>query len=290
MKLESKTLEKLRNLINEETEYKTGQKLVSFFNSLGGNDQYAQGFPSRWMYTDEKLANINGTATLDQCIKKIFSPVNFIGNLDKLDNHLIDFNKYLMFDGWKLVRKEKDIMFEKANEGEFETVASKVPTIDEFLNKEFSEIPIDRLGLDGPITNIIQIRLDEIKKCLESGAYLAAIFLCGSTLEGVLLGIAAKHAKAFNQTIAAPKDKKGKVKAFPDWTLSNFIDVAHELKLLHEDVKKYSHTLRDFRNYIHPYQQLSSQFNPTKHTAKISWQVLKVAFHQLVEQSISELS
>ena len=45
MILQKKTLEKLRNLINEETEYRSGPKLVQFFNELGFNDTYGQGFP-----------------------------------------------------------------------------------------------------------------------------------------------------------------------------------------------------------------------------------------------------
>ena len=43
MKLQQKTLEKLRNLINEETEYRSGPKLVDFFNDLGANDTYNRG-------------------------------------------------------------------------------------------------------------------------------------------------------------------------------------------------------------------------------------------------------
>lgn len=54
MQLQQKTLEKLRNLINEETEYRSGPKLVAFFNELGFSDIYAQGFLSRWIYTYPK--------------------------------------------------------------------------------------------------------------------------------------------------------------------------------------------------------------------------------------------
>lgn len=61
MILSEKTLEKLRVLINEDTEYRSGPKLVQFFNDLGFQDTYVQGFPSRWMYTDEKLSVINGS-------------------------------------------------------------------------------------------------------------------------------------------------------------------------------------------------------------------------------------
>lgn len=65
MIINQKTLEKLRNLINEETEYRTWPKLIAFFSDLGFNDTYGQGFPSRWKYTDERLEKINGTSDLD---------------------------------------------------------------------------------------------------------------------------------------------------------------------------------------------------------------------------------
>ena len=68
----------------------------------------------------------------------------------------------------------------------------------------------------------------------------------------------------------------------PDPTLvSQLIDVACEIGFLKIDVKKFSHALRDFRNYIHPYQQFSSKFTPDSHTAKICFQVLKAAIADL---------
>ena len=58
--------------------------------------------------------------------------------------------------------------------------------------------------------------------------------------------------------------------------------VENTVKLLDEDVKKFSHNLRDFRNYIHPHEQLVKEFNPNIQTAKISWNVLKLAMEQMV--------
>jgi len=57
MNINLKSLEKLRELINEETEYRSGPKLVSFFNELGFNDSYRQGFPSRWFFTEKDFRN-----------------------------------------------------------------------------------------------------------------------------------------------------------------------------------------------------------------------------------------
>ena len=282
MILQDKTLEKLRVLINEETEYRSGPKLISFFNELGYNDAYGQGFPSRWMYTDSKLSEINGAPELDKCIKKLFAPVNFIGRFADLDGFINDFNQYLAFDGWKIKRDNRNIYFRKSKESDLNTFSEEKEVKEgDFLRKEFSEISLDKLGLDSIITKTLNLRFEEIKKCLEAKAPLSVIFLSGSTLEGILLGIATKHPKEYNQSNSAPKDKEGKVLQFPRWTLKNFINVANEVGHLKKDVRKFSHALRDFRNYIHPYEQVSSRFNPDEHTARICWQVLKAAIYQL---------
>ena len=279
MILNSKTLEKLRLLINEETENRSGSKLVSFFNKLGFSDTYGQGFPSRWKYTDDRLEKLNGTPELDKCIKLLFAPVNFIGKYEILDKHINSFNEFLAFDDWKVVRTGKEISFTKADKINFET--KKEVNEEDFINQEFDEVSIFELNLDGIISDILNKRILEIKANIKANASLSAVVMIGSTLEGILLGFASKNPKDFNQANAAPKDKDGKTKLYQDWTLSSFIEVAYELRLIQEDVKKFSHSLRDFRNYIHPFEQMSTGFNPDIYTAKLCWNVLKVAMIQL---------
>ena len=107
------------------------------------------------------------------------------------------------------------------------------------------------------------------------------------TLEGVLLGLAQNSPAMYNQAKSAPKDNKtGKIRLFHEWTLSNLIDVSCEVGFLREDVKKFSHSLRDFRNYIHPFQQMSENFSPDENTAKICFQVLKAALFQINNKTI----
>lgn len=159
--------------------------------------------------------------------------------------------------------------------------ATRATSEDEFISKQFGAVAIEKLGLDSTATEVLSQRIEEIRKCLNARAPLAVIFLCGSTLEGILLGIARSRPKQFNQSAVTPKDPTGKPKQFYDWTLSDFINVARDLDFVGEDVKKFSHALREFRNYIHPYAQMSSKFNPDEHTAKICWQVLQAAIVQL---------
>lgn len=153
-----------------------------------------------------------------------------------------------------------------------------------FLEKDFGEVSIHKVQIDTPLVPILESRLSEAIRCIQNDAPLASIFLCGSILEGLLLGVAGTNPRKFNQAPNSPKDDSGKVKTFQYWKLTDFIDVACELGYLKLDVKKFGHALRDFRNYIHPYQQLNTGFDPDKHTAEICLQVLKAAIANLSGQ------
>jgi len=159
--------------------------------------------------------------------------------------------------------------------------SKNIPNENEFLRTDFGEIDVSKLLLDAAIENAIQQRLDEIQVCMKFGAPLAAVFLIGSTLEGLLLNMATNEPASYNRAAAAPKDKNGKVRQFQEWKLSDLINVSSEVRKIGEDVRKFSDALRDFRNYIHPFEQAQSRFDPDIHTAEISWQVLRAAIADL---------
>jgi hypothetical protein len=154
----------------------------------------------------------------------------------------------------------------------------------DFLKRTIELPSLAKLQLDPVITTILEGRLKEIEKGLNTHAALSVIFMCGSLLEGVLLGTALKSPEAFNRSSSSPKYSDGKVKPFHEWKLAQFIDVACDIKVVQLDVKKFSHALRDFRNYIHPYEQMASGFSPDQHTADICFQVLKAALADLSKE------
>ena len=284
MKLQQKTIEKLGMFINQGTEYRSGPELVKFFNNLGFQDTYGQGFPSRWNYTEDKLSQINGTEKIKECIKQLFAPIDFIGRFQELDQFISEINQYLSFDNYKVVRNGKTIQIIYSDE-DISLNENNPLSENDFLKQEFKDISIHKLNLDSTITGVLKQRMEEVEKCLKSKSALATIFLCGSTLEGILLGLAIKNPKIFNSAKTSPKDESSeKILKFQDWSLSNFIDVAKETGFLDEDVKKFSHALRDFRNYIHPYEQANHNFNPDEHTAEICFQVLKAAIYQIIKK------
>ena len=150
----------------------------------------------------------------------------------------------------------------------------------EFLATRYTAADITSLSLGPSLAEAIGQRLNEINICLHNNAPLALILLAGSTLEALLLNAACAQPELFNRAKAAPLQSE-RVKRLPDWTLSDLINVAHEVGLIGLDVKTYSHGLRDFRNFIHPYEQARNAFRPDGHTAKISLQVLHAAIADL---------
>lgn len=280
------SIKQLRIIINgdDTPDYKSGSELVSFFNKLGFNDYYGQGFPSRWIFTELKLNEINGTTKLESCIKAIFAVNNYIGRIDYLDNLIDEFNQYLVFDKLKVVRENEKILIEKLDK----IIIPPVKGQSDISEKEFLQLAfdtsIDDIGLECNITEILKIRMIEAESNINAGCALSAIILIGSIAEGILLGIATKYPRSFNTVNSTPTNRNdGKVKPFSAWTLNDFIESAYELDIIHEDVKKFSHVLREFRNYIHPYQQLCSKFNPDINTAVICLQVLKALVTQVSE-------
>ena len=148
---------------------------------------------------------------------------------------------------------------------------------DYFQDQEIGLPSVNRLPVDPRVSAVIEARLSEAQANLAAGSYLSAITLWGSVLEAVLLGAADNDKEKFNRASASPKGANGKVKRFNEWSLSDLINVAHEVNLIGLDVKKFAHPLRDFRNYIHIHQQIAEGFTPDKHTANICLQVLRAA-------------
>jgi hypothetical protein len=72
----------------------------------------------------------------------------------------------------------------------------------EFLQRKYKNISIKNLPIESNLVPVLESRLAEAQHCLGS-APLATIFLCGSILEGILLGVALQKPKEFNQAAIA---------------------------------------------------------------------------------------
>ncbi len=150
----------------------------------------------------------------------------------------------------------------------------------EFLARDFGQLDLGALPSELTSQRVVEARLIEIGQCLEAQAPLAVIFLVGSTLEGLLMEVALGHAARYTASPSAPK-QRGRPKPLERWTLGELITVSRSLGVVGEDVLKHADSVREFRNYIHPRQQLREGFEPRMITAQIAQQVLLAALVDL---------
>jgi hypothetical protein len=147
------------------------------------------------------------------------------------------------------------------------------------------EEPPDFLKLvtDSNFAEILKLRWIESQKCVDAEAYLAAIVMMGSILEGVLLEKVELNLQKACTTKSVPFDKKNnKPKPIHEWGLYGLIEVAHEIGWLQGDMKRFSHSLRESRNIVHPYVQRNLNEFPDKDTCAISWQVVRAGVADLL--------
>ncbi|WP_411725371.1 hypothetical protein [Methyloglobulus sp.] len=274
--MDENTLDKIAEFICGNGEqypvYRSSSQLTAFFSRAGlARNVHDGSTRQRWVLNCLKQCNREELASV---LKRLASPKEYGGDREQTNKALQLLNDMLYIEGFQIRLSGIQPQFEKINIDY--SVISK---------EELKPLPPPdflSLGLEPGIGEILKHRWDEAQRCVDSKAFLAATIVMGSLLEGLLLAVCQKKPAEVNTCSCAPKDSSsGKVKHFADWKLSEMIDVAHEVGWLGLDVKKFSHSLREFRNMIHPYQHMLMRSTPDEDTCNISWLVVQASINDL---------
>ena len=123
---------------------------------------------------------------------------------------------------------------------------------------------------------IIERDYNEIQKAYISGCWKSVIILCGGAIEAILTDLLISNETAAKATKSAPQ-----VSDITRWDLSNLIDVAVELSLVSTGVEKLSHPIREYRNLVHPGNELRNKLRFDAEEAKIAIEVLNIVHRDL---------
>jgi len=141
---------------------------------------------------------------------------------------------------------------------------------------------------DPNMQKILDNRWIECINCINANAPLAATVMMGGLLEALLLARINKETNksAIFKATKAPKNKStGRVLPLKEWTLRNYIDVAHELRWISQSAKDIGQVLRDYRNYIHPYKEFSHNIVIELNDANLFWEISKSVSKQIIKSS-----
>ena len=138
---------------------------------------------------------------------------------------------------------------------------------------------------DPDMQRILTNRWEECIRCIAGQAPLAAIVMMGGLLEALLLArVNADPNKApVFRAKSAPR-VRGTTTTLPlkEWTLRDFIDVAHELGWISKSAHDVGEVLRDYRNYVHPYKELAHAAELRVPDAALLWGVCKSLSSQII--------
>jgi hypothetical protein len=152
--------------------YRSGPQLVKFFNQFGSRDVYPTngGFPTRRIYAQDKIRELNGAAVLRTLIAKAVDPREFKNTEKSVDEAVVLLNDNLKYEGLEVVR-----------DGHF------------FAVRDLGA-PLVKLDAAARVPDeLTQLTIDEnIRKCeakLSEGDFSGAITNARSLIEAVLIGI-----------------------------------------------------------------------------------------------------
>jgi hypothetical protein len=136
---------------------------------------------------------------------------------------------------------------------------------------------------DPDLRSIMDRDYQEIQACLDAKAYKAAIVMCGSVMEALLLDALLQNEVSARQSTKAAKNKAGNtIKDLGRWPLSRMIDVAVELQILPTPYYGFmSDAVREHRNLIHPAVETRKQITPERTVANLARAALDVIIKNL---------
>jgi len=187
--IDQKTIEALQKLITGDTveanapltgtplvPYRSGPDLIAFFNQFCDEKEvYGQGFPSRWVYAQDKIIELKGTPKLRDVIERALDPRVFLGTSFSAEAALNYLNQFLEYDGYEVAHvgkqcrlhsiKSTDVSFDHA------FLMTGEPNI-EFIREQKSKCD-QKIALgdfDGAITNsrsLLEAVLSEIEALVD---------------------------------------------------------------------------------------------------------------------------
>jgi len=130
---------------------------------------------------------------------------------------------------------------------------------------------------DPKLRRIIERDYSEIQRAYISSCWKSVIILSGSAMEAILADLLLSNSKQALSSQKAP-NKNNDIKK---WTLNNLINVAVDLELVPAGIEKMSHTVREYRNLVHPGLELRKNLKFDAEEARIAIEVLNIVQRDL---------
>lgn len=287
--LDAKTVSEIVKIIMDPSAVLSGQPTQP--NRYDGGFLRRAGVPkhriypdsSSWICVSKTLEFLNRDDAIDQVVLRAASPLEYPGDPNMASRVIEHLNRFLIVEGLQIVLEGVQPALRRCVPSLPSAPSIQAPA-SPARPSPISASPPDfaRLLSDQDLSEVLLYRWREAERCTDGGAYLSAIVMMGSILEGLLRHQAGRHPKMVGAAKHRPRDRAGNAVPIGEWGLSPLIEVAHEVGWLRSDVRGLSHALREARNMIHPGAQRLASDRPDERTCSICWQIVGAAVADLL--------
>lgn len=232
------------------------KKIREYYHSLNG---------IKSVFNEATMSSHMAEGSLVNEYEKFIEEVN-----GQIPNILTAFNKRDFFSHDKYYHADGIRLHIARNLGTLKVRADNVNDTPVTENKDFGFISNEDLR------KIIQRDYQEIQRGMISGNWKSSIILCGGAIETVLLDVVQRDAATAHASLKAPSEND-----FNKWNLNDLIEVALDTDLVDGQAASLSHTLRSYRNLVHPGVELRLGLKIEPEEAKIALQVLNILIRDL---------
>lgn len=126
------------------------------------------------------------------------------------------------------------------------------------------------------IRKIVERDYLEIQRSVIASNWKSTILLCGGSIEAILLDLLGSKSSEIIESLKAPPESD-----INKWDLNNLIEVAVDRKLVDAGMATLSHSVREYRNLIHPGVEIRKGLKIEPEEAKIALEVLNMLIREL---------
>jgi len=130
------------------------------------------------------------------------------------------------------------------------------------------------------LKQVLKRDYNEIIESINNECWKSAIILSGSSVEAILFDLLKQNEVEAMKASSAPKHK-GKVLPIEEWRLNSLIDTSWSLKLITKSVIALSHSAKEFRNLVHPIEEIKGNYKLEKEEAENAFIILKTLIRDL---------
>jgi len=132
---------------------------------------------------------------------------------------------------------------------------------------------------DNELRKILERDYLEIQRAFIAQCWKSVIIMCGSAMEAILLDLLKQDEEKAKSSQKAPGEKN-----LEKWSLNDLIEVAIDLKLVTEGIATLSHPVREYRNIIHPGNEIRNKIDFDKEEARIAIEVINILHRDLLKK------